>query len=257
MKYFLMAMIASLTLVGCDSTEDVPPTDHTIAIEDLSSTFAELYCSRAFNCCDSTELTDLGYATEEACVSAEILSFEEDVMADAEAGIAAGTVVYDASAAGFCQVAMEAMNCSLGLDEGFEDPSCDGVFSGNVAIDSACFSYLECAADDSWCGNDDVCVTTPALVAEDGACSYESQLVCDVDLYCNDSDICTALPGDGETCYFNMCASGFACDTSDVCGDLLLNGTACTTPGMCLSGYCDYWDTYLCTDAPAPFCDGI
>ncbi|MCK5690920.1 hypothetical protein KAI87_16685 [Myxococcota bacterium] len=252
MKYFVMAMIASLTFVGCDSDDDAADP---VAFEDLSAAYAAGYCTWIFSCCDTAEIAEFGIATEAACLT-ELTGELDDDLADIEGAIGSGAVIYDADDAGTCMAAIEAVACGDDIEDAFDTPACETLFRGTVAAGSACVDSSECAGDDSWC-DDDVCVIdTETIVAVGGSCA-DGDAYCDDGLFCNDSAVCAAMPVDGEECNWGNCAAGFACDTAtDTCGDPLANGIACGDDGECVSDYCD-WDTDLCADEPAPMCDGI
>ena len=117
----------------------------------------------------------------------------------------------------------------------------------------------------------------PCGAAVGSACGNvgETFVVCRNDANCefaqpgDTTGTCVALPRKGESCTSQLCAPGFAC-VDGTCVDPQPNGSPCSQPTGCRSGYCDFDDptnpvcgtppgpgeacTYLCT--PDAFCDG-
>ncbi|MCK5690919.1 hypothetical protein KAI87_16680 [Myxococcota bacterium] len=299
MKYLVMVFAASLALLGCDSESDSnndivneTPVADPVAIEDLPVAYAASACTWFWTCCDSVEqISELDYTSEEACI-ADITGKVEGDLSDFEPGIAAGIIIYSEEDAGACVAAIEAAACGGDFEEVFSPPACDATFVGTIAVGDACADSMECAGDRSWCDDyTDVCLAETTVDAG-GSCA-DNHAYCEAGFFCNQVDICTSMPVEGEECYFGTCAAGFACSyqpdfcvtpfaegdscqndsqcasgffciwpdestalPDGICSVTVPNGSFCRTSESCLSGDCD-WRNQVCVDKPAPTCDGI
>jgi hypothetical protein len=118
---------------------------------------------------------------------------------------------------------------------------CEYSYSGSV---SPCATGLEC----NGASCQDPCEDWEAthFAAAGDSCLERS---CDEELFCNENQVCQALPVAGEPCFNGACASNATCDQSDpdpmlwTCTDLVVLGDPCSGHGQCDSGYC-----------PAGFC---
>lgn len=237
-----VAAIFTLTLfhfAACGGNDAAP-----VALTELPHSYAEAVCQHAFDCCTEAELMEqLGSfdpvpTTVAECATAiqGIFSFEDE-----QAGIDAGTIVYDAAKAGECIDQFRNAACN----EDFEDNECNP-FVGQIALDGACESSGECVA---------------GATCFEGACIDEATRgeACPAG-FCNDNSVCdagtcVAPPAIGQECPAFVCVEGAFCDSDvvpSVCTALRADGEACDGGYQCASGACDD-GTLEC--APAS-CDG-
>lgn len=166
----------------------------------------------------------------------------------AAGGVDAGRLSFDGEAAARCAAALPELACFIefaGL------PACQGVFTGNVAVDDACYAdetrFFGIFADScrgGLCLGDScpqACEALPAL----GAACLEGR--CAPAQYCDADNHCRERIAEGEPCDDAQCAAGLWCAKTQSgrrCLVPLPDGaacgpeTACAGPGVCASGVC-------------------
>ncbi|MDQ3033679.1 MAG: hypothetical protein M3Y87_14770 [Myxococcota bacterium] len=222
----LLGAIAS----GCGPSE--------IAPEQFQADAVTIACSRAFDCCDGSELVDefarFGETPETMAECTEIL--RQRFTGQGIAGsVAAERAAYDQSAARACLDTIGATTC--------------GEYRGGIveiaSISGACRDAL-----------------TP-LVPEGGLCTQDYECVTG---RCETGGIgdglCERIPAEGEPCSFR-CAAGLYCAgpaAMSVCASLQGEGATCAGGYQCASGRCDGADPRngiegMCASLEG-YCDG-
>ena len=135
--------------------------------------------------------------------------------------------------------------------------SCNTIFSGNREVGDGCAADIECADTvATFCdGTDrgDVCGACTARPGVGDPCDFDLD-ACAAGLLCSDLDTstCVRIPGDGEPCPESVCAGGFACDNAT---------ETCEPPDPdpslgdpCVNGRCNTFQTGLACDATSDTC---
>ena len=217
-----------LVWAGC-SDDPQQTTDDPLA--GLPKAYARVECGRVFACCDAAErddvlLFDPAPATQAEC-EARYESFFGAVAVDLRKGIEAGRIVYDEARADTCFTKAEAAACADFFGSHFfdEDPDCEAMFQGTVALGGGCLGDDECEDPGASCA---------------GASGTEL-------------GTCKAPPGAGEPCQNGLCGPGLTCRLDEgmlKCVAPTADGAACDLDIDCQSGYCDF-QAGICA-APAP-----
>lgn len=170
-----------------------------VSKEDFPKEAATAACAKVFDCCSAQEVIAFGtvfnFDDEDSC-ALRIEALLSTGVAEFEADIEAGLVVYNGGAAQDCIDDLKDSSCT----SGGVDPTCDGVFVGQLENGESC-------------SNSDTC--------ESGNC---------------ENGRCENPPGVGEACADN-CADGLAC-VGDTCRERAPDGAACITSEECESGFC-------------------
>jgi len=206
----------------------------SVPMDQLGTQYAAIFCHKAFTCCDATELaggnvTTVDEASCRALVGPEISSN----VADNQADVSAGRLVYHGDSARRCLDTLAALPCAQwGADEELARfPDCQHVFEGLVAPAASCTRDAQCA--------DGFCDTTAGT--------------------------CVARPKRGEDCANGLCSEGLECQPDpttgapSVCLPPLADGSPCTFDGQCTSASCniDTAATGAASCGPPTFCNGV
>jgi len=221
----------------------------SVPLDDLAGDLLDAECDFLVACAAAPDRT--------TCLAS--IGVDSAELATLKADVAAGIVVYDGQAAAAClDVYKSLTSCkqtAIG-DLGQKlDAACGHVFTGTVAVGSACFFSEECAnegiCDRTTCTSSGCCAGTchakPTAIPPGGDCSNPLP-----DQDCVDGTVCTADPGGGGTCKAPL-AAGAPCGPYDRCAppyqcggtiDPVTNeGTCVAPPGTgqaCdMSGNCD------------------
>jgi hypothetical protein len=254
MKARLRALAAAISLatIGCgDSGGGGTP----IPLADLGPTLLDILCTRDARC---------GSFPDKATCLASNSAATTQLMAD----VAAGTVKYDAAAAGTCFDSFRAVAASgctysaAGMAQ-LNDPACDRIVTGTLADGAACFDGGECISGSCsapGCNPTDTCCAgacdrTVAQVAIGGDCTFPAR--CVQGAYCRlsviaggASNVCSAFIAAGQPCDQSMgeqCAPGYQCHHEQptsavgVCARAPATGAACVTSEFCdgIADFCD------------------
>jgi len=115
-----------------------------------------------------------------------------------------------------------------------------GWCTDGVCCDTSCTGTCE-ACKAAWNGGvDGICGFVIAGTDPDNDCPGEST--------CDGSGVCSAACTDDSDC-----ASGYYCDGTYTCVPQEANGTSCSRPGQCVSGYCI--DGFCCDRACTGTCE--
>jgi hypothetical protein len=120
------------------------------------------------------------------------------LLADLEASVAAGRVVYHGDRLARCLADLEARSCAavkMPAGEMTLTEICDGIIESRVALGGRCTEYWDCIG--GWCAGDpgDTCV---AIKPEGADCDEGVECASGI---CNDDRLCAARPsGSGSLC---------------------------------------------------------
>jgi len=252
------SVLTALALVGCG--DDTRPASTGVAIDGFCDDFVDAICDDVAACsCGATADADCRSELATNCGGAS------GVLSPAvRARVTAGTVVYDANAAGalLAQLRAEA-SCdnpiiAVGWDV-TEALSFGGVLSGTLAPGASCVgggdSPFGSACAEGLCTNVDGAARCIGLAGLGEPCGMGIDSVCldlnapfatlvggDLSLRCNiasgaTTGTCAALLADGATCAGpDECASD-RCEAT-VCAPPLANGADCFVGSECSSGFC-------------------
>lgn len=258
--FFSASLIAALSLVGCGDDTRPGPTATPVAIDEFCTEFVDAVCDDVATCsCGATADADCRSELATNCGGAAGV-FGPDVRARVEAG----TVIYDADAAGAlvaqlrtqtsCNNPIVALGWNIGDLFTF-----GGVLSGTLAPGASCAGGGESpfggACASGVCtevGGAPRCIAlaglgAPCGIGVDAVCadvnaSFTSLENADFLLRCNIAagatmGTCAALLAEGATCARAAeCASGRCAST--VCAPPLANGAECVDDNECSSGFC-------------------
>lgn len=267
MRYVSLSvfLITALTLVGCGDSRSAPPASTPVALADFCNELVDAVCDNVARCdCGVTADADCRSSFARTCGGAEGFLGPE-----VQARITAGTVVYNASAAGGVIAAIRAeSSCDNPLTSvgwGIADLlSFGGTLTGTRTPGTACTA----GGSDSPFGGE--CLNGLCLAPSDGPtrCIGLSGLgaTCGIDNVCVDLEAtftslenpaillrCNILPGaTSGTCATRLavgatCAGGADCASSrcdsGTCIATLANGEPCEGSSDCSSGFCRYGDS--------------
>lgn len=236
----------------------------SISLDDLPDELELAQCEAAVACGTMPDV--------DTCLAA-IFAERDDELKTLTAGIEAGTITYDAEAAGDCLEYYSNVTCRLSgtEDETLED-ACRDVFVGQVADGGACVEDEECA-DDGDCVVDGCsetcCVGACAPRQGEGGGTVEiggdcSEATCVDGAYCHNNfstgaATCQALVADGGACGdYDACAPGLWCagfdfEVDGTCRQPPDRGESCEGFGLCdrPDDYCDPTD-WICKVRKGP-----
>lgn len=234
----VVVVVLALGAVGCGGSPDgtggdldgdvtepdghihLPDAGPPLTFETFADALARAHCAQYFSCCSAAELDDVfdgdPPADEAECVTIARVAFDADLSAVAKL-IAAGDIVFDATAAAACVESFGGVGCSAFSDE-YYAPSCLAAFVGQLDVGEACSFGPECATQ----------------------------------LYCDDGT-CAARAGVTESCKTASCQRGLYCDAGSVCRPALPNGSKCDSNDQCAGCECDSLGSGAC-GPPSPTC---
>lgn len=249
-RWFALVVL-SLFVAAC-GTDRRPPAG-TIAEADFAQAIAAARCASAFRCCGSSATASVALrgpvASEAACTTSFAAGARREFSAES-AGVVAGTVIYDADAAGRCVSDTRNATCGPSLygDVFHLSSDCYLVYSGTRALGESCTDGSECDAPPR--GQPDcssgICASGYEAAALGAACDL-GFTDC-IDGYC-DAGVCVAQRAAGSPCTDQgMCAS-LAC-AGGFCVPPLPVDSPCSFGPECASGWCS---AGVCI---VPICDG-
>jgi len=190
--------------------------------------YTEAICARSARCFPVAEYLDA------SCRAGVEKLFGEDVTV----AIAAGRIVYDATAAGACVAGLAALDCLAEQPTDATLTACFNALVGTVQKDQPCLGLFECAEGFCNSTSGDACPTVCQAVAKKGAaCSLLSGPYCDVreGLRCSQGT-CIAPANEGGACLDNVgCTSGTVC-VGNKCVPLRKTGYGCAKDSSCALG---------------------
>lgn len=209
--------------------------------DNVCSEIAKVACHNMYQCCSEAEIEDfLGVSeprTEEQC-HFDVTVICERNLATLDWSIAEGRASFDAAVMNACLdalVAPEGICASVESALPWAEACMNAAWVGTVADGGECYYSYECAGADSYCNAGRTCASLPG----DGQpCSPQG---CASGLFCN-AGTCDALLTAGSPCTSNFqCDAGLFCDfdaVTPVCAALRAPGDACTSNSMCASFQC-------------------
>lgn len=211
-----------------DSTEPSPSGDQA-AVEQFCQRRAEQICGFATGCCAVTSEGECVGTAKRGCLNTVEESLGTQVEFDAgraEACLAAEQEAWYSEACEIHPTSSPASVEALTI--------CTRLGRGTVAIGGSCERDAECASSEvntlvcAPSGGSGVC-TEAMMVGAGGDCSA-TNAVCEAGEYCAlESNTCTPLRGDGQTCgSHSECLMGFCDPESKVCPELTLE-TLCAS----------------------------
>jgi hypothetical protein len=225
----VLLCVAAAFVIGCGGGHG----GGAVPMDQLGAEYASVFCHKAFTCCDATELAGGNVTTADEATCRSLVGPEiSSNVADNQADVSGGRLVYHGDSARRCLDTLAALPCAQwgGDEELARFADCQHVFEGLVAPLAPCVRNAECA--------DGFCDTT--------------------------AGVCRALPKLGESCPSGLCSEGLAClsnpttGATDVCGAPLGDGSPCHYDSECTSAFCNIdpgGSTSSC--GPATFCNGV
>lgn len=306
MKYTLIStlslgLLVSAVSAGCGDDTDTNPTGGNngtteVSLDKLGTETGKFFCGLAFQCCDMTELPQLlgeigvMAGTEAECATKAGQIYDMDVLADIKASVMAGRQSYDSKKAAACFEVIQGQCSAIQGDPFEEDPNCNSVFVGLVAVGGECTMGDDCAGADTHCAGATDTVPGKCQVlpkegeacpdfdcAEGLACSPGSMSntcvkpntkadgqMCGSDIecvstYCSfTSGTCMAQKPLGMPCtdaFSNECKDSYCDGMTNTCTAKKADGQACMSYNECQSDDCDFM-TMACAPVQGPVCDG-
>ncbi|HUJ57159.1 MAG TPA: hypothetical protein VLX92_01640 [Kofleriaceae bacterium] len=186
-----------------------------VSINDLETQLVSAECHFAVAC---NLMPDIA-----TCTGTE--GFDDNYFETIKTAVANGTIKYDSGEAGKCVSAYQSLSCSYesetssGLETDDNNP-CDKVFTGTVAVGSACFVTEQCVpnaqcdytmtnCDTSTSCCTGMCTAIAPKVALGGDCSSGE---CVDGAYCKTDDTTQT-----QTCTKQLTSAGATCDAQDSC----------------------------------------
>ncbi|MDH5493495.1 MAG: hypothetical protein OEY14_16190 [Myxococcales bacterium] len=176
-------------LAGCGSSDGGGGT----ALEEIPAVYATAACDKFETCVPVFGPIFLGGGT---CQDRIQRMLEDSLLPLWEAGVVAGTILYDGTLVADCIAAIDAGGCEI-FDSG-PPAACQAVFGGTVAPGGACVSSAECEGD-RICRTDAMCPGLCADRAIEGESCVDSES-CSAGLICSNMDVCTTPALVGESC---------------------------------------------------------
>lgn len=240
-----------LGLAACgDDTDGTTPPPAKYTLDNVCAQLAPQLCEVRKSCCEKGD----GFA-EADCITYETEICEKNV-ADVEANL----MTFDGNSIDTCIAAIKpyADKCFLTIPDYYDAPEdlapCTKVFAGKLTEGSTCERDAQCASSVEKreivaCDDTQKCTATRFL-PQGASCeiSQNPKEVCDRDLYC-DFDLlameglCEPAKKLGDACTPSAlqlsCGLGAYCDdTTKVCTETKVEGSACTSPLECQSLKC-------------------
>lgn len=276
--FLTVPVLTALALAGCGkSTRNTPPST-PVALADFCTGFVDSICTNVARCsCSPTADADCRADLANTCAN-------QFISPEVQARITAGTVTYNASAAGAMIAGLHAQtSCDnpmtifgWGIREVF---TFGGTLNGTKAPGAACTGGTGGAPFGGECANG-MCMSTGSepttcwgFVGLGAPCGLGINSICvdlnatftsldnaDILLRCNvaagaTTGTCAARLANGASCSSSYDCASDRCDP-DVCVAALANGVACSSSGDCLSGYCRYAGTTSVCAAAGAIADG-
>lgn len=217
------------SVAGADGGLKYP--DKPIPYEQLLDAFEAVICQQMIQCNDGLSIP---FATIAGCKSFTFL--ETDRVSNGFSKPLPPGVVYNPTIAGQCIAAMSALSCA---DHNEQPTECHGMFTGTLAIGSACVDSGQCA-----CG---YCAFAGATCA--GVCQTrvgkgdmcKNSSACPDNYSCNQGKCMSNAPGPGEACFpGSACPPNHHCALVDanagICKKIQEPGQACTSNEDCSTG---------------------
>jgi hypothetical protein len=214
-KYILV--FTAILLLACGGN-DAGSADGAVSVGDAGIPFAQVaalwrkaLCDRIYSCCSATErMQNPAIGTDVASCQPALNSEASLFLADIQASIDGGRVVYHPDRMAACLSALQAKSCDvLKMPPGDKNVTqqCEGVFESKVPIGGTCSGYFDCIG--GWCMGDDgsgkdMCSPRKPL---GGDCDEGPE--CESGLCDDDARVCIAVPaGSGNICSFGTEAVG-------------------------------------------------
>jgi hypothetical protein len=182
----------------------------TVPLDQLASAYATVVCAKNFACCTQADLKGKSLAT---CESNTASALQPGIQAITD-GIAHSRTIYNADRASRCLQGIAAVDCSSWpMRAGASLPAgCDAVVLPQVASGGACLSVVECTT---------------------GFCSGATS---------NTDGTCLPRAANGDNCtpvlVQNSCQDGLFCDSTNLCSAVKDEGATCTRARECISQTC-------------------
>jgi hypothetical protein len=267
MRYALLtlSLFAALAVTGCGKAKRAAPPSTPVALADFCTEFVDAICPNVGRCaCSPTAEADCRADLATTCPS--------DIAGpDVQARVAAGTVTYDANAAG-------AMIATLAAQTSCDNPmtifgwgitdvfTFGGTLNGTKAPGAPCSAGTgggpfggECAQGVCTAPSSTAPTTCWGMIGLGAPCGAGISGICvDLDasftsledanilLRCNipagaGTGTCAARLANGAACSSpDECASLYCDGTTSLCAPGLANGVECMNSTDCASGYCNY-----------------
>ncbi len=186
---------------------------HRITIEEAPVALSRASCSYAFRCCDDAEIADELDVVDPARCEATIEMRLRAEIAERQAMIDSGRLVFDEANADECARQLEETPCGADPDD---VRACGELFAPGLQVGDACDASEECA---SGLCVDDVC---RAHKGRGEPCGFNAE--CADDDWClgnphgqsTTPGVCTRKPSIGEPCPDFVCGEGF-CGAERTC----------------------------------------
>ena len=202
---------------------------------------AEVACYNMYRCCAEGEIESfLGVSeprTYDECRQ-DMQRLCERGLGILEWSIDEGRASFDASIMSACLEALVAPDDScftVDTMAPWEELCMETAWVGTVSAGGMCFFSYECAGEDSYCAPNQTCAVLPG---NGQPCSPQG---CASGLYC-DLGTCRPQLGEGSVCTSTLqCAEDLFCNfalPTPVCTRLAGPGEPCTGPGSCERGSC-------------------
>jgi len=248
-----VAFVGLLVALAACGTDRRPVGGGSIAEPDFADALAQALCAAVYRCCEPGDevATALrrSYASEAECRTSSAAGARSELSRQT-AAVAAGTVLYDASAAGRCVAAIESASCGPTLyGDAFQfSLDCYVAYTGTSDVGDACTDDVQCATPDGGRADctDGICVLNFRYAALGEACG-DPRTLC-LDSYCG-GGTCKQRVAAGSPCTDPASCTSQTC-TDGVCVAQPL-GSDCANGGQCESGWCA---ASVCI---APVCDGV
>lgn len=213
------ACLLGALLAGC------PGNGGSVALEDIPTRLAPTYCN-LFERCQNPFAAQFLFAGG-TCEAAIEPLLADTVVAQAQASVAAGTVVYRPELVDSCLAAIDAAGCDVNA---LSANDCTDVFEGTVPAGGDCTWDEEC--QDDYCSTEGA--TCPGTCANRGAAGAT----------CTEDRGCQA----GLSCANGLCAApspeGGACEGAAMLDCAGIDLTCVGSEGM-TAGTCRRWSTIL------------
>jgi hypothetical protein len=213
----LAALVIALLVVSCGSGAPGSPDgaaslgDGGVPFDQMAGLWRKALCNKIYSCCSPAELMSNPAVGKDSPTCQTALNGEASLfLADLEASVQAGRVVYHGDKMAECLAGLQARSCDqLKMPPGDKNltQQCPGVIESKVPIGGLCSGYFDCIG--GWCEGDDgptmdMCSPRKPL---GGDCDEGPECqsgVCD-----DDARVCIDVPaGSGNICGFGTEAVG-------------------------------------------------